>query len=72
MPGQDFIAFYPSLPFWAGSKVNFSDQTKKNWFYDQMAEEVFSKSTEKYTLKVCRDGRIMLRIEAFEKKIQCY
>lgn len=63
----NFTAFYPSRPFWAGNKVDFSDQSREGWFYDQMAEEVFSFETPVYTVKVCRDGRIMLRVEALEQ-----
>lgn len=32
-----------------------------------MVEEVFSQTTDAYTIKVCRDGRIMLRVEALEQ-----
>lgn len=67
MPINQFTAFYPSKPFWAGSKVDFSDQSREGWFHDQMAEEVFSHETPTYTIKICRDGRIMLRVEALEQ-----
>ncbi len=67
MPINQFTAFYPSRPFWAGSKVNFDDQSYEGWFHNQMVEEVFSKSNNAYTIKVCRDGRIMLRLEALEQ-----
>jgi hypothetical protein len=63
---DNFTAFYPSRPFWAGSKVNFDDLSHQG-FHDQMAEEVFSQSNKEFTLKVCRDSRIMLRIEALKK-----
>jgi hypothetical protein len=67
MPINQFTAFYPSRPFWAGSKVDFSDQSRDGWFHDQMVEEVFSHETSTYVIKVCRDGRIMLRVEALEQ-----
>lgn len=67
MPITKFTAFYTSPLFWAGSKVNFDDRTHKDWFHDQMAEEVFLKSGDSYTIKVCRDGRIELRIETLEQ-----
>jgi hypothetical protein len=66
MPIFHFTAFYPSRPFWAGSKVNFDDQSYEGWFHDQMVEEVYVHQTDAFTVKVCRDGRIMLRIEALE------
>jgi hypothetical protein len=66
MPISHFTAFYPSRPFWAGSKVNFDDQSYEGWFHNQMVEEVYIHQTDAFTVKVCRDGRIMLRIEALE------
>ncbi|MFH1910992.1 MAG: hypothetical protein ABIK91_03035 [Pseudomonadota bacterium] len=69
MPISRFTAFYPSRPFWAGSKVNFDDQSYEGWFHDQMAEEVYNRQTDAFTIKVCRDGRIMLRIEALEHSV---
>ena len=66
MPIGQFTAFYPSRPFWACSKLDFSSREREGWFHDQMAEEVFSCETDSYTIKICRDGRIMLRIEALE------
>lgn len=67
MQNKSFTAFYPSRPFWAGNKVDFSDQTREGWFHDQMVEEVFSHETQDFTIKICRDGRIMLRVEALEE-----
>lgn len=67
MPIGQFTAFYPSRPFWACSKPDFSSRERDGWFNDQMAEEVFSCETDTYTIKICRDGRIMLRIEALEE-----
>lgn len=67
MPINQFTAFYPSRPFWAVSKVNFADQSREGWFHDQMVEEVFSQEADAYTIKICRDGRIMLRVEALEQ-----
>jgi hypothetical protein len=57
MPINQFTAFYPSRPFWAGSKVDFADQSREGWFHDQMVEEVFSLATDAYTIKVCRGRR---------------
>ncbi len=61
-----FTAFYPSRPFWAGSKVNFDVPKTEGWFHDQMVEEVYSRETDSYAIKVCRDGRILIRISALE------
>ncbi len=70
MPIKKFTAFYPSQPFWAINKINFDDPNYEASFEEQMAEEVFSKEEDAYTIKVCRDGRILLRIEAIEQKIK--
>lgn len=69
MTRTNFTAFYPSRPFWAGSKIDFSNQSREGWFYNQMAEEVFSEEASSHSLKICRDGMIMLRVEALEKNI---
>jgi hypothetical protein len=61
-----FTAFYPSRPFWAGSKVNFAVPRVDGWFHDQMVEEVYSRQIDAYALKVCRDGRILIRISKLE------
>src|SRR5262245_17070238 len=66
MPLGHFTAFYPSRPFWACSKPDLSSELSGGRFHDQMAEEVFSYETAFYAIKICRDGRIMLRIEALE------
>ena len=67
MANYHLTAFYPSRPFWAASKVDFSNQSADGWFHNQMVEEVFSRTTDTHTIKVCRDGRIMLRIEELEE-----
>lgn len=62
-----FTAFYPSRPFWAGSKVDFGPPPKVDgWFHSQMTEDVYTTSTDKFCLRVCRDGRISLRISDLE------
>lgn len=67
MPINQFTAFYPSRPFWAGNKVNYKDQSYEGWFHDQMVEEVFSYESASHAIKVCRDGRIMIRVESLEQ-----
>ena len=67
MPINQFTGFYPLRPFWAVSKVNFADQSREGWFHDQMVEEVYSKETDTYTIKVCRDGKILLRMYLIKK-----
>lgn len=62
-----FSGFYTSMPFWAGSAVDFRVPRVDGWFHDQMAAEVYSKETDKFALKVCRDGRILIRITSLER-----
>ena len=61
-----FTAFYPSRPFWAGSKVDFQVPKAEGWFHDQMIEEVYTLGDDKFALRICRDGRITLRISDLE------
>jgi hypothetical protein len=67
MPISHFTAFYPSRPFWAVSKIDFSDPNSLKNFHDLMSEEVYQDVSETFSLKISRDGRIMLRIEALER-----
>jgi hypothetical protein len=66
MPISHFTAFYPSRPFWAVSKIDFSDPNSLKNFHALMSEEVFQDASEAFSVKISRDGRIMLRIEALE------
>lgn len=66
MPKTSYIAFYPSRPFWAVSKVDFNAPRVGEWLYEQMAEEVFSIDDERVSLRICRDGRILIRIARLE------
>lgn len=61
-----FTAFYPSRPFWAGSKVDFTVPRVDGWFYDQMVEEVLAYDQPEFSVRVCRDGRIMVRVPRLE------
>ena len=67
MSHETFTAFYPSRPFWAGSKLDFQVPKDDGWFYDQMIEEVYSSETSAYAFKVCRDGRVLIRISSLER-----
>jgi hypothetical protein len=73
-----FIAFYPSRPFWAVGQIDFDFQKcpadlgdrERKEFSDKMAEEVYVDKGDGYTLKLCRDGQVMLQIEKFESVIE--
>jgi hypothetical protein len=62
-----FTAFYPSRPFWAVSKVNFQAPKVEGWFHEQMVQEVYASEGQGYALRVCRDGRILLRVDSLER-----
>jgi hypothetical protein len=66
MPKINFTAFYPSRPFWAATGINFGVPRIEGWFHDQMVEEVYSTGNDNFALKVCRDGRILVRIPSLE------
>src|SRR5260370_5986513 len=66
MPIGHFTAFYPSRPFWAVSGIDFTDPNSLAKFGDLMSEEVYEDSAQAFSLKICRDGMILLRIEALE------
>lgn len=65
---SQFTAFYPSRPFWAADKIDFSDPKALDAFDELMTEEVYQESNEMFSLKICRDGMIMLRVEALERE----
>jgi hypothetical protein len=70
MPRTQFTAFYPSRPFWAVSKVNFNVPRVEGWFHDQMVEEVFTADDERVALRICRDGRVLVRVARLEKSLE--
>lgn len=67
MPVNKFTAFYPSRPFWAVSKIDFDDPKSLDNFHDLMSEVVYQDSSEDFSVKICRDGMVMLRMEALEE-----
>lgn len=60
-----FVAFYPSRPFWAVTKIDLEAPDVREHFRDRMSEEVFRKETLGYIVSVSRDGRISLNISDF-------
>jgi hypothetical protein len=52
------------------SPVDFSNQAEQGWFENQMSEVVLSKHHSEYEICICRDGRIMLRIDSLENQRQ--
>jgi hypothetical protein len=61
-----FTGFYPSRPYWAVSRVNFHVPRVDRWFHDQMAEVMFSRDTDALSLRISRDGEILIRIARLE------
>lgn len=59
---MNYVAFYPSKPYWAASKIDFQDPNLRENFRANMSEVVFSRKTDQRSISVCRDGRISLHI----------
>jgi len=63
------MGFYASRPFWAMSKPNFNILAEQGYgdvgraFTDMMSEQVFVRETNDYSLKICRDGMVLLQIK---------
>ena len=57
-----YVAFYPSRPYWAVSKIDLEAPDIREHFREQMSEVVFSGSNHGHTIIVSRDGRISLNI----------
>lgn len=69
MNNTKYIAFYPSQPFWAVQKINFSEKQAGNWFRQTMSEDMFSDEKTTHSLKISRDGRISIRVNHIEDAI---
>jgi hypothetical protein len=67
MDCKSYFSFYPSVPFWAVSSPNINDISDNSVFYQKMAETAFSNENNKFTIKICRDGKIMLHLTELEK-----
>ena len=64
---ESYSGFYPSRPYWAGSKVDFSVPRVEGWFHDQMSEIVYATSIpDRLSLKISRDGKILIRLNELE------
>ncbi len=62
--GREFyVGFYPSRPFWAVSEIDFQAPMEDARFTSLMSEVVYSSVSEGFSLKVCRDGQILLQVK---------
>jgi hypothetical protein len=68
MSQKSYTAFYSSRPFWAGSKIDFQVPPTDEWFYRQMSEVVHTANSEEFSLKVCRDGLILIQVTKLEER----
>jgi hypothetical protein len=68
MGRESYLAFYPSRPFWAVSKIDFQTPIGDTWFTSQMSEVVYSTGSEEFSLKVCRDGQILLQVKRLKRE----
>ncbi|BAY07519.1 hypothetical protein [Calothrix sp. NIES-2098] len=76
---ERFIGFYTSLPFWAGAKVDIDSFCKyinssqreeiEQYISSLLSKEEFVYYHDGYTLKICKDGMILLRIPAISNQI---
>jgi hypothetical protein len=64
---EKYVAFYTSTHFWVDGIPDLKTiQHDPDRYHKAMAEVVFAHSTKDYTLKVCKDGLFMVRIEPLE------
>jgi hypothetical protein len=68
MSQKSYTAFYSSRPFWAGSKIDFQVTPTDELFYRQMSEVVHTANSEEFSLKVCRDGLILIQARKLEER----
>ena len=68
MSQKSYTAFYSSRPFWAGSEIDFQVPPTDEWFYSQMSEVVYAVNSEEFSLKVCRDGQILIQVKKLEER----
>ena len=63
---QKWIGYYTLPAFWAGQPVDPSDRHAGDRLRDTMQEQVFSYDIPGCTVRICRDGMIMLRVARIE------
>lgn len=63
---ETYTSVYPARAFWAGSAIDLPAAIQANTFTEQMREVVYEKKNSDITLKICRDGEILLRINKLE------
>jgi hypothetical protein len=68
MGKESYLAFYPSRPFWAVSKIDFQASMGDAWFTSLMSEVVYSTASEEFSLKICRDGQILLQVKRLKRE----
>lgn len=71
---ERFAGFYTSDPFWACEKIDFPYNAwiHPHKFYDIMTKVAYEKSTNEATLRVDRDGLILLRISSIAEEERQY
>ena len=67
VPYDKHLGFYLSKPFWAIEEFDIDNNI--SMFTDLMSEEVFQHLNKEYSLKICRDGMFLLKINEISKKI---
>lgn len=67
-----YIGFYTSHPFWAGKGLQHSDYNQKNTqenFTSILEDVIFKDTSDDYSIKICRDGMFLLRINSIFNEI---
>lgn len=62
-----YTGFYPDCNIWVDGEVDLSHPDIKNTFTVQMSEVVYARDDKKFSLRVCRDGAILLQINSLER-----
>lgn len=76
MPTENYVCFYTTNPFWAGETPDLAgvhggvSDAGSCRLPTIMSAEVFTYTTEAYTIKVCKDGLLMVQITHLEQQLQ--
>lgn len=76
MPTENYVCFYTTNPFWAGETPDLAgayggvSDAGSCRLPTIMSAEVFTYTTEAYTIKVCKDGLLMVQTTHLEQQLQ--
>jgi len=68
---ERYLGFYFSNPFWLDQKIDVDSlRVSPDLFTAELSRIIFTHVGIGYTLKVCRDGRFLLRINSIAEQIE--